>query len=289
MADPLIRGDEVAEIPPLIAYYRLSGGGNDFLALVEPEVLPAKCDIAAWCRRGLSLGADGVLVLDRRGEVLRVRHFNADGGAAGLCLNGTRCAARLALELGWAPENAAFPITTAVGVLSAASVGQDMMQIELPVADRPPQRCSLEVRGVVHAGWEVLVGVPHLLLWVEGGLAALELRELGPALRYHPHFPDGTNVNWLEGWPGGFAIRTWERGVEAETLACGTGVLAATAAGIAAGRFDFPLRVDTRGGFVFSVQGESSGGRVRAWSLTGDARIVARGEILAGALAQPGI
>jgi len=269
-------------------FYRLSGGGNDFLALVEPEVLPASGDIAAWCRRGLSLGADGVLVLDRPGGELRVRHFNADGGPSGLCLNGTRCAARLALELGWVDGDTAFSIATAAGVLSAVGVGQDLIQIEVPVADRPPRRCSLKALGAVQDGWEVRVGVPHFVLWAEGGLADLELGALGPALRYHPHFPDGANVNWLEARRGGFAIRTWERGVEAETLACGTGGLAAAAAGIAAERFEFPLRVETRGGFVFSVGGKSGRGRVHPWSLTGDARIVARGEILTGALVQPG-
>ncbi len=82
-------------------FFRLSGGGNDFLALVEPIDDPQPDQIRAWCRRGLSLGADGLFVLDRSPDGARMRYFNADGSAASLCLNGTRCAVRLARHLGW--------------------------------------------------------------------------------------------------------------------------------------------------------------------------------------------
>lgn len=271
----------------MTSFYRLSGGGNDFLALVEPAEIPAAASLAAWCRRGVSLGADGVFVLDRPGDVLRVRHFNADGGPAELCLNGTRCAVRLAQELGWVASTDRFPLITGAGQLQARVSGQDSVRIELPVPEQLPSRCKLVALGEEHDGWEARVGVPHFVLQVESGLADKQLAELGPALRFHPRFPRGANVNWIELCPGGFAIRTWERGVEAETLACGTGVLAAVACGIAASSFEFPLRVRTRGGFVFSVEGTSESGEVRSWSLTGDARLVAQGKILPGALARP--
>jgi diaminopimelate epimerase len=83
-----------------VAYWRLSGAGNDFLALIEPPDEPSPAEIAAWCRRGSSLGADGVFVIWREpaGHV-RMDHYNADGGVAELCVNGTRCAARLAFDL----------------------------------------------------------------------------------------------------------------------------------------------------------------------------------------------
>ena len=86
----------------MIPFFKLSGCGNDFIALVEPEAPPQASAIRAWCRRGLSLGADGVFTLRRtRPETVEMRYWNSDGGAAALCLNGTRCAAQLAFHLGW--------------------------------------------------------------------------------------------------------------------------------------------------------------------------------------------
>jgi len=82
-------------------FFRLSGGGNDFLALVEPIDEPTPDQVRAWCHRGLSLGADGLFLLHRSPDGARMRHFNADGSLAELCLNGTRCAVRLARHLGW--------------------------------------------------------------------------------------------------------------------------------------------------------------------------------------------
>jgi diaminopimelate epimerase len=272
----------------MIEYYRLSGGGNDFLALVEAEQVPSEDEIALWCRRGLSLGADGVFLLDRREGWPRTRHFNADGQPATLCLNGTRCAARLALELGWVRDTGkAFLIETGAGKLQALPAGRERIQIEVPVVSEAPRFCSLEARGERHQGWAVHVGVPHFVLTVKEGLEGMDLTQSSPALRHHPHFPDGANINWIEARPDGFAIRTWERGVEAETLACGTGVLAATAAVVAGGLCDLPIEVRTRGGFTFSIDGKSADGSVLTWSLSGDARIVAEGRIHPGALLCP--
>lgn len=277
----------------MIGYYRLSGGGNDFLALVEPGSPPDPTEITAWCRRGVSLGADGLFVLERKPGIspttLRMRYFNADGLEAELCLNGTRCAARLALELGWIRDpKAAFAIETGAGDLTARAVDSDRIEVELPVPAEAPRQCRVAALDRFHDGWEVVVGVPHFVIEVASGLQALELADCGPALRYHEHFaPRGANVDWIELRPGGFAIRSWERGVEAETLACGSGVLAACAAAVASGRLELPAEVQTRGGFVFSVRGETAGAAIRSWSLSGDARIVARGEIYPGAVARP--
>ncbi|MGH9362132.1 MAG: hypothetical protein ACRD2T_09460, partial [Thermoanaerobaculia bacterium] len=139
-------------------------------------------------------------------------------------------------------------------------------------------------------------GVPHFVLLRPEGLAEAPVARLGPALRRHAAFaPDGTNVNFVR-FPASGAkrrmeIRTWERGVEAETLSCGTGVLAGAAAGLALGAIELPLAVLTAGGFTLEVDATpraepfAPGAR---WTLTGDARLLARGELLPEAEEGPG-
>jgi diaminopimelate epimerase len=118
------------------------------------------------------------------------------------------------------------------------------------------------------------------------GLGGAPVRELGRAIRYDPAFqPAGTNVNFVRfPDPGRMEIRTYERGVEDETLSCGTGVLASAAVGLATGRARLPLRVLSAGGYELEVAGDPAEGR---WSLAGDARVVAEGELLPGALSSP--
>ena len=132
-------------------FYRLSGSGNDFLALVEPDADPEPDLVRAWCTRGLSLGADGLFVLRRTGQGASMRYFNADGGLASLCVNGTRCAARLAFELGWAEER--LRIDTAAGVVDAWPDGTDRVRLRLA---RPAAATEIELEGGTQTAWEVV-------------------------------------------------------------------------------------------------------------------------------------
>ena len=125
------------------------------------------------------------------------------------------------------------------------------------------------------------VGVPHLVLTWNESLATAPLRDIAPRLRHHPLFaPHGTNVNFVR-WvaPDRLELRSFERGVEAETLACGTGSLAAAAIGILTGRTELPTRVVTRGGFEFDIDGVRGERLPTGWTLTGDARILATGQL----------
>lgn len=268
-------------------YWRLSGAGNDFLALVEPAEDPSPESVRAWCRRGISLGADGLFVLRRHDFGVRMEYFNADGGAAALCVNGTRCAARLAFELGWAQDRVV--VRTGAGELSGRRIDEDEIEIEAPRPDRPPEPTSLRVDEEEHEVWRVRVGVPHVVIFRQEDPADLPVARLGPALRSHPDLgSEGANVDFVRvRTRHEVDLRSYERGVEGETLACGTGVLASVAAGVAAERFGLPVAARTRGGFELSVRGEADGMSIRHWSLAGDARIVARGEILGGA--EPGV
>lgn len=254
----------------------LSGAGNDFLALTEPAAEPSAAEIAAWCRRGLSLGADGLFTLRREGEAVRMEYWNADGRPARLCLNGTRCAARLAFHLGWAAG--AVEVRTGAGPIRAREVPGTPTEIALalPAPADPPRPVAPELEGRTWSGWIVDAGVPHLVLPWPAPLGEAPVTTLGAALRQHPGFgPGGTNVDFVRfPSPHRLEIRSFERGVEAETLACGTGVLAAVAAGVSTGKLTLPVRALTLGGFALTVA-LADPGPPPLWTLAGDARLLA--------------
>jgi diaminopimelate epimerase len=269
----------------MTAFFKVSGSGNDFLALAEPASTPPPERIRAWCRRGISLGADGLFVLRRpegaEGEVA-MDYFNSDGCPAALCLNGTRCAAQLAFHLGWATGE--LRVGTGAGRFTARFLDETRVSVEVPVPEAP-RELAPEVDGITRAGMFLRVGVPHfVLVWPES-LETAPVVTLGAALRRHAMLgAEGANVNFVR-FPGEdrMEIRTYERGVEDETLSCGTGILAGAAAGIALAKGTLPLRVATRSGFELGVEGGETGPRGDSWFLTGDARIVAQGELLPGA------
>lgn len=269
--------------------YRLSGGGNDFLALPEPAAPPSRAQIRAWCSRGVSLGADGLFTLERTGPGrVRMIYWNGDGSDADLCLNGTRCAARLAAHLGWSTGEVV--VDTGAGPFRTRIVDETAVEIELPTpGDAPVVRTPLW-NGEAFPGRFVIAGVPHFLRTVHGELGAAPVETEGPVLRRHPDFgAAGTNVDWVRSVsPHQIEIRTFERGVEGETLACGSGVMAATLAGVARGELVFPIEVLTAGGFRFRLDGTlGPDGLPATWSLTGDARLVAVVAPEPGALAVP--
>lgn len=271
----------------MVEYFRLSGGGNDFLALAGADSPVDEATVRAWCTRGLSLGADGLAVLSREGDAVRLDYRNADGRPADLCLNATRCAVRLAAELGWIEDETT--VLTGAGPVRGRLVGQGRVALELPPPEAAPEPRALTHSNGTLEGWSVEVGVPHWVVEWPSTLAEAPVAALGAALRRHPdHGPAGANIDFVRfPGPGRLEIRSFERGVEAETLACGTGVLAAVAAAVAAGRLELPVVALTAGGFELAVDGEAVEGRILRWSLAGDARIVARGRILPGASAVP--
>jgi len=269
--------------------YKVSGGGNDFLALVEPEREPTADEIRCWCARGLSVGADGVFTLRRAsGEIdVVMRYWNADGHSAALCINGTRCAARLALRLGWARHR--FRIATDAGTFGARAVQATEIALELPAPAEWPRKRTVELASGPIEGWFVTVGVPHFVVVSERSLAQVAVNELGAAIRQHESFaPAGTNVDFVR-FPSRHAmeIRSFERGVEAETLACGTGTLASVAVGLQLDLADLPVAATTLGGFTLTVTGETVDAALRSWSLAGDARVLGTIELTPEAAIPP--
>ncbi len=266
-------------------FFKLSGGGNDFVALAEPPPgALSKHRIRRWCRRGLSIGADGLLAIDRKVEGgIRLRHFNPDGSPATLCLNGGRCAARLAFHLGWATGT--IRLATDAGPIKAQDAGKMGIRLQLASPKASPRAVSLALGDQTYDGWWTRVGVPHLVFLWEAGLESAPVAKLGEKLVHHPALEaGGANVNFISCPESGrLEIRTYERGVYAETLACGTGVLSASFVLLAAGKTHLPLTALTAGGFELRVDGEWDGDQLQSWSLAGDARLIAEGNLFPGA------
>ncbi len=277
-----------------VGFFKVSGAGNDFIVvLVPPGKEPPDEAIRTWCRRGVSLGADGLMTLVRTDRGGRIVHREPDGRRSELCLNGSRCAAQLVFHLGW--QSSTLELETDAGTLRARHVDDVRVGLELPPIVTRPQRRVLVVDGMRHEGWYVSVGVPHFVLpWTspEGspaGLGGAPVERLGPRLRSHPDlYPQGANVDFVRFTERRrFEVRCFERGVEGETLACGTGVVATAVAGVVAGELELPSVALTAGGFELTVDGELKSGEVRRLELAGDARVVARGELLPGAAVVP--
>jgi len=256
--------------------WKVEGAGNDFLlgTGVWAERLAEDPDLVRrLCRRRLGIGADGTLAVFPEGPGrVRLVYRNADGSEAGFCANGTRCAARAAVEaLGLPPR---LEVLTDRGPV-AAEVDGERVALELPEPEVPPEPVHLEAAGRTWEGWFAVVGVPHLVLPVEG-LEGFDLAAAGPALRAHPALgAEGANVNLVEARPdGGLSVRSYERGVEGETLSCGSGVVAAALAWLAA-RGGRRLACAVRSGDTLEVEALGAPPACRS-RLIGPARWVAR-------------
>lgn len=259
-----------------VPFWKMHGAGNDFIlinAMHEP-LNPASSTIAAWCRRHTGVGAEGLILLrpPRADGHFFMQFFNPDGAEAEMCGNGARCAARLAHDLQIAPP--AMRIETAAGRLLAEVLPSDGgVRLELP----PPRDCHLDqpldLEGQAPLRYAFAnTGVPHAVIECND-LDRVAVDTLGAAIRHHRDFaPRGTNVNFIVVTaPGTLRIRTYERGVEAETLACGTGVAAAAVTAVLRGRVTSPVTVCTAGGDHLSVALEVRNGVPGPVILTGPA------------------
>jgi diaminopimelate epimerase len=207
---------------------KAEGAGNDFLLGTGAWVRRLTADpdlVVRLCDRRRGVGADGVLAIERTGpESIRVAHRNADGSGSAFCANGTRCAARAAVELLTCPP--ALRIETGWAEIPALVV-PERVTLELPPPSTPTER-TLETETGPVTGWLLSVGVPHFVHRVEN-LMGIDLERVARPLRSHPGLgPDGANIHFVEMGPtGSLAIRSLERGVESEVLCCGSGVVAA--------------------------------------------------------------
>lgn len=265
-----------------IPFMKLSGAGNDFIIIDNRDgKLPEdkgklKRFIVNLCRRRVSLGADGLLIVeDSDAADFRMRYFNSDGSEAETCGNGARCISRFAYLNGIAPKKMRFE--TLAGIYDSEVIG-DRVKVRMSDPSGVRLNFPLKLSDGTYTVSFINTGVPHVVFLVDD-IEGINVVRLGRETRYHGEFaPDGTNANFVK--PIGehrMLIRTYERGVEDETLACGTGSIASAIVGALLGYVSSPVEMHTRGGFLLKVYFELRDGKIGDVYLEGDARVVCRG------------
>ena len=265
----------------MLRFTKMNGAGNDFVLMDNraSNVHLSRDQIAHLCDRHRGIGADGILLLEKASNRadFRMRYFNADGGEAEMCGNGARCFARFANKVAGAGDKISFE--TPAGIISAELNG-DLVTLQMT----KPTGLRLNVRlpgasenKTIHF---INSGVPHVVIPVSN-VDQVDVRNAGAAVRYHEMFsPKGANVNFIEKrGPNKIAVRTYERGVESETLACGTGVVASALIFAATENVDGPIGVLVRGGNELQVEFEKTRMQFKNVTLTGPADFVFEGTI----------
>jgi diaminopimelate epimerase len=269
-------------------FFKLSGSGNDFVfvdARREPPGRLEEADVVGeLCARGTGIGADGIVFFEpgaNQSERFSIRYLNRDGSLAMLCGNASLCSVRLAVELGVVQQGEDFEFGTSAG-LARGRLTIEGPEIDLqPVAELQSHLPVAMAQGERRIGF-ALVGVPHVVILCDD-VESVDVEGRGRPIRYDPALKAGANVNFVAQAGDEWAVRTYERGVEAETLACGTGAVA-TAALLANWRQSTGngAVIRTRSGMPLRVRFRETSDGVFTPSLAGEGRIVFRGELVEG-------
>jgi diaminopimelate epimerase len=265
----------------MLRFTKMDGAGNDFILIDNRagDIHLNGSQIVRLCDRHRGIGADGILLLENPSDHadFRMRYFNADGGEAEMCGNGARCFARFANNVAGAKGTISFE--TPAGVISADLAGD---LVTLQMTEPTDWRLSVPVqigpdKKIVHF---INTGVPHVVVSVSQ-VGDVDVSREGSALRHHEAFsPKGANVNFVEKRGADkIAVRTYERGVEDETLSCGTGVVASALIFAATENVEGPIAVIARGGDELFVGFEKVDKQFRSVTLTGPAEFVFEGTI----------
>jgi diaminopimelate epimerase len=267
-----------------ITFFKMSGCGNDFILIDHRKKFLKDRELkrfaASICRHRLSVGGDGLILLEKakkKDADFSWRLFNADGSEAEFSGNGGRCAARLAYLLKIAPARMAFE--TLAGLIQAKIHGENVT-IQFPIPQNLGLGLKIPVDDKTYEGHFLNTGVPHLVYFVSD-LERTEVVPLGRKSRYHKMFqPAGTNVNFISVKnPHRIEMRTYERGVEDETLACGTGAVASALIAGALGKISSPVSLKQRSGQTLEVAFDWDGKQFGQVSLTGEARLIYEGRL----------
>jgi diaminopimelate epimerase len=266
----------------VLEFTKMNGAGNDFVLIDNRarKVTFSRDQVVRLCDRHRGAGADGVILLvpSVSGKAQWAWEFyNSDGGTGEMCGNGARCFAQFVQKL--TGITGGFSFETEAGVITASFQGQ-----QVTVSLTRPTGLRLNEQLALSAGPQTIhslnTGVPHAVLFVPDADQAM-VQQLGPEIRRHAHFaPKGTNVNFVQQLgPSHIRVRTFERGVEGETLACGTGVTASAL--VAARLFGFmsPVKVQVQGGDQLEVGFREDDGEFAEVRLTGPAEFVFEGRI----------
>lgn len=273
---------QAAKQDPL-AFSKMSGGGNDFVVVDNRQgrIGDAVELTRRICTRALSVGADGLILIEHSARAtFRMRYYNADGSWGAFCGNGTRCAARFAFLNVIAGRH--MTIETDAGIVAADIGDGSSVLITMPAPQSFRAQRPLRVGDKTVQGSSILVGVPHYVLFLREGLWQQNIVPLGSAIRKHPDLqPDGgANVNFVTiRDEHSIDVRTYERGVENETLACGSGVVASAVTSAIFGKVRSPVSVKTRSGILLEVSFAMRGGHAEDVRLRGDARLIYKAAI----------
>lgn len=257
----------------VLDFTKMNGAGNDFVLIDnrQRKIHLSREQVARLCHRQRGIGADGLFLLipSSTGKADWAWEFyNSDGSTADMCGNGARCFARFIQKVTGAQGQTRFE--TGAGVITATFESE-----RVTVNLTPPKQMLLHQKIAGMQVHSINTGVPHAVVFVPDADKAM-VQQVGAELRHHPHFaPKGTNVNFVQVLePNHIRVRTYERGVEGETLACGTGVTASALIASQIHGFKSPVKVTVQGGDVLEVTFDDA--RVK---LTGPAEFVYEGRI----------
>jgi diaminopimelate epimerase len=266
----------------VLNFSKMNGAGNDFVLIDNRSagIQLTRDQIVRLCDRHRGVGADGVILLvpSRSGKSDWAWDFyNNDGSTGEMCGNGARCFGRFVQKV--ATTNGSFTFETGAGVITAVLKGE-----RVTVNLTAPKDLRLNEQVSLSTGFQTIhslnTGVPHAVLFVPDADQAMVM-QLGPEIRRHTHFgPRGTNVNFVQVLgPNHIRVRTFERGVESETLACGTGVSASAMITARVHKFTSPVKVQVQGGDTLEVSFSDDGSAFSSVQLTGPADFAFSGQI----------
>ena len=265
-----------------INFFKMSGSGNDFILVDNRDGSIGGSNIQDLvrkvCRRKMSVGADGFIILQGSAHAdFAWKFFNADGSEAEMCGNGGRCAARFAYLMGIAGKEMSFE--TLAGVIRAQVLGE-RVKLEMTIPKDMDLDQTLLIDGERHAISFIDTGVPHVVKLVEK-TDSCDVVHLGRMIRHHEMYkPAGANANFASiGDESSMTVRTYERGVEDETLACGTGAVASVLVAYSKGLVSSPVAVITKGGGILTIHFEPNNTGFQDVFLEGDARVIYEGRL----------
>jgi diaminopimelate epimerase len=266
-----------------IEFYKMSGSGNDFIIIDNRNNIVDESDLSNFivnvCRRKMSVGADGVILVENTGNAdFKWRFFNSDGSVAEMCGNGARCVARFAYLNNIAGSNMSFE--TLAGLVKAEVI-EERVKVKMTDPFDLEMDVTIELKNGLTSIYSINTGVPHVVM-VKNSIDDIDIVKIGREIRYHDRFsPAGTNVNFVcHVKDNTIAIRTYERGVEDETLACGTGAAASAIVIAQKMKLDSPLSVLTRSGEYLNIFFKEKEGQFYDIYLEGDARIIYKAQLL---------
>jgi diaminopimelate epimerase len=266
----------------MIEFFKMSGSGNDFILIDNRDnILPTgnlEEFVKKTCERKTSVGADGLIIIENSDMAdFRWRFFNADGSEAEMCGNGGRCAARFATILGIAEETLSFE--TGAGIINAEVKG-DVVKLRLTDPHDIKTGYTIAIQDRLYDVNSINTGVPHVVCFVDD-LESFDVMGYGRVIRYHETYrPEGTNVNFVYVIDRNtISIRTYERGVEDETLACGTGAVASALISSWKNLADSPVDVRIKSGESLKIYFDKTDSGFKSVYLKGSIRIVYQGHL----------